>query len=83
MKVNVRRLVFALAVVCGFLADTDSLAAPFAVVRLQTEDPAAFHKLKDFAGLGIKGFPAFVVFPHEPSEREPWCAKRSSAELTE
>lgn len=70
MKVNVRRLVFALAVVCGFLADTDSLAAPFAVVRLQTEDPAAFHKLKDFAGLGIKAFPAFVVFPHEPSERE-------------
>ncbi len=71
MKVNVRRLVFALAVVCGFLADTDSLAAPFAVVRLQTEDPAAFHKLKDFAGFGIKGFPAFVVFQHEPSEREP------------
>lgn len=70
MKVNVRRLVFALAVVCGFLADTDSLAAPFAVVRLQAEAPAAFHKLKDFAGLGIKGFPAFVVFPHEPSERE-------------
>lgn len=34
MKVNVRRLVFSLAVVCGFLADTDSLAAPFAVVRL-------------------------------------------------
>lgn len=71
MKVNVRRLVFALAVVCGFFADTDSLAAPFAVVRLQTEDPAAFHKLKDFAGLGIKGFPVFVVFPHEPSEGEP------------
>lgn len=70
MKVNVRRLVFALAVVGGFLADTDSLAAPFAVVRLQAEDPAAFHKLKDFVGLGIKGFPAFVVFPHEPSERE-------------
>lgn len=70
MKVNVRRLVFALAVVCGFLADTDSLAAPFAVVRLQAEDPAAFHKLKDFAGLGIKGFPSFVVFPHEPLERE-------------
>ena len=40
-------------------------------LRLQAEDPAAFHKLKDFAGLGIKGFPAFVVFPHEPSEREP------------
>lgn len=71
MKVNVRRLVFALAVVCGFLADTDSLAAPFAVVRLQAEAPAAFHKLKDFADLGIKGFPAFGVFPHEPSEREP------------
>lgn len=71
MKVNVRRLVFALSVVCGFLADTDSLAAPFAVVRLQAEDPAAFHKLKDFAGLGIKGFSTFVVFPHEPSEREP------------
>lgn len=70
MKVNVRRLVFALAVVCGFLADTDSLAAPFAVVRLQAEDPAAFHKLKDFVGLGIKGFPVFVVFLHEPSERE-------------
>lgn len=45
--------------------------AQFTVVRLQAEDPAAFHKLKDFAGLGIKGFPAFVVFPHEPSEREP------------
>lgn len=40
--------------------------APFTVVRLQAEDPAAFQKLKDFAGLGIKGFPAFVIFPHEP-----------------
>ena len=40
--------------------------APFTVVRLQAEDPAAFQKLKDFAGLGIKGFPAFVIFPREP-----------------
>ena len=40
--------------------------APFTVVRLQAEDPVAFQKLKDFANLGIKGFPAFVIFPHEP-----------------
>ncbi len=40
--------------------------ASFTVVRLQAEDPAAFQKLEDFANLGIKGFPAFVVFPSEP-----------------
>lgn len=40
--------------------------ASFTVVRLQAEDPAAFRKLKDFAGLDIKGFPAFVIFPPEP-----------------
>ncbi|MGN0846187.1 MAG: cytochrome c biogenesis protein CcdA [Kiritimatiellia bacterium] len=36
--------------------------ARFTVVRLQAEDPAAFAQLKDFADLGIKGIPAFVIF---------------------
>ena len=35
----------------------------FAVVRLQAEDPKAFQALDDFKSLGIKGFPAFIVFP--------------------
>lgn len=35
----------------------------FAVVRLQAEDPKAFQALNDFRNLGVKGFPAFIVFP--------------------
>lgn len=34
----------------------------FTVIRLQAEDPAEFSKLEDFRELGVKGFPAFVVF---------------------
>ncbi len=37
--------------------------ARFAVVRVQAEDLEAFLRLPDFRDLGIKGLPAFVVFP--------------------
>ena len=39
----------------------------YAVVRLQAEDIAAFAALPEFEGIGIKGIPAFVVFPPEPA----------------
>ncbi len=37
--------------------------ANYAVVRLQAEDLATFGALPEFRNLGIKGIPAFVVFP--------------------
>ena len=45
-------------------AVSEALSA-FTVVRLQAEDPAALLRLEDFRDLGVKGFPAFVVFPAE------------------
>ena len=45
-------------------AVAEALSA-FTVVRLQAEDPAALLRLEDFRNLGVKGFPAFVVFPAE------------------
>ena len=40
--------------------------ADFTVVRLQAEQPDAFLALPDFKDLGIKGFPAFIIFPATP-----------------
>jgi len=36
--------------------------ADFTVIRLQAEKPEEFAKLTDFQDLGIKGFPAFIIF---------------------
>lgn len=44
-------------------ADVRKELENYSVVRLQAEDIAAFSKLPEFKDLGIKGIPAFVIFP--------------------
>ena len=46
-------------------ADVRKELENYAVVRLQAEDIAAFAALPEFKELGIKGIPAFVVFPSD------------------